>query len=98
MMKLLKSTKVRLLLSAAVLALVVGVMGISMSNGYLMRFVVDGVEISRDAYYQRAYESLENPDDAVSLGCTSEWTVGFVYFYEIHCFESDEALRAYMAG
>ena len=97
-MTLLRSNRVKLLVFVAALVLVVGVSGFAMTRGYLMRFYVNDAEISRDAYYQMAYDSLDNPTNTPSLGCTSEWTVGFVYFYEIHCFDSPEALNAYMAG
>ena len=69
--------------AVAALVLVVGVSGFALTRGYLMRFIVNDTEISRDAYYQMAYDPA-----APSRTCTAEWTVGWIYFYEIHCFDN----------
>lgn len=91
-MKWFKSKRTRLLTVVAALVLVVGACGFALTRGYLMRFVVNDTEISRDVYYQMAYDPA-----APSRTCTADWTVGWIYFYEIHCFDSEAALSAYIA-
>jgi hypothetical protein len=78
----------------AALALVVVVSGFALSRGYLMRFVVNGADISRDEYYRRAYASLE---DQTSMYCTSGATLGFVYLWEVQCFSTPDELDNFMS-
>jgi hypothetical protein len=83
------------------LALIVVVGGFAMSRGYLMRFNMNETQISREAFYRAAYDlrnfgaySVINPERA--MHCTSEWALGWSTVYEIHCFDTPEAVNGYM--
>ena len=73
--------------------LVVG--GFALSRGYLMHFLLDDQTISRDQFYQ-LYEEAEQ-GKPIHIGCAQgDWTLGWLYVYESHCFTDDAALNAYM--
>lgn len=83
----------RLLGIVAALVLVVVAAGFAVSRGYLMYFVLDDTTISRDWYFNNAYDTSANH---VTMYCTSGATVGFVYLWEVRCYSTHEALDAYM--
>lgn len=85
----------RLLGIVAALVLVAGVAGFAFTRGFFMHFVLDDQTISRDAFWSLADQAMDGGD--IHLGCAQgDWTLGFVYVYEIHCFTDDDALDAYM--
>lgn len=79
----------------AALALVLIVGGFAFSRGYLMHFVVEGQTLSRDEFYALADASLTNPD--IHINCAQgEWTPGWLYIYEVHCFDTHEEVVEFM--
>ena len=84
-------SKVRIALgifAALVLILVIG--GFAFSRGYFMRFVVEGVEVSRDQF-------LQDAETGMSRYCAQgEWAVGWFYIYETHCFNTQAEVETYM--
>lgn len=79
--------------SVGVLALLVVVGGFAFTRGYFMHFVVRGETISREAFFELADDVAANGN---TIHCTSEWTVGWLYLYETHCFDTDAEVIAYM--
>ena len=92
-MKWLKSHR-RLLGIVAALVLVVGGAVFALNRGYLMRFVLDDATISRDWFFDNAYDTSMNH---VPMYCTSGASVGFVYLWEVRCYTTSAALDAYMS-
>lgn len=78
----------------AAFVLIVGVTGFALSRGYLMRFVVNDSDITRDEYYRNAYDTSP---ERMPMYCTSGATLGFVYLWEVRCYSTHEALDAYMS-
>ncbi len=95
-MTLLKSKRFRIRFGIfAALVLVVVVSGFAMSRGYLMHFLLDDQTISRDQFYQLYEEAKQGKP--IHVGCAQgDWTLGWLYLYESHCFTDDAALNAYM--
>lgn len=87
-------TRYKFGLGIAVLALVIVASGFAVSRGYLMRFVVDGTDISREAYYHNAYARVQ---DQPPLYCTSGASLGLVYVWEVQCFSTSDALDNFMS-
>lgn len=83
----------RLLGIVVTMVLVIGVCGFALTRGYLMRFVVDDMTISREAYLDNAYAPA---DEQIPMYCTSGATVGIVYLWEVRCYTTSAALSAYM--
>ena len=78
----------------AALVLLLVVSGFAISRGYLMHFLIDDQPISRDDFYRNAYAPA---DQQIPMHCVQgDWTVGWVYLYEVHCFSTDAAADAYM--
>ncbi|MCC6804385.1 MAG: hypothetical protein IT319_15995 [Anaerolineae bacterium] len=83
----------RLLGAVAALALVVVAAGFALTRGYLIHFVLDDTTISREAYFDNAYDTS---DSHIPMHCTSGATVGIVYLWEVRCYTTAAALDAYM--
>ncbi len=88
-------TKYKIALGMAALVLVLVAGGFAFSRGYFIHFVVEGKTLSRDEFYALADESLRDPD--VHVNCAQgEWIPGWLYIYEIHCFDTQEEVSAFM--
>lgn len=75
--------------AALILIFVVG--GFAFSRGYFMRFVVEGVDVSRDQF-------LEDAETGMSRYCAQgEWAIGWFYIYETHCFNTQGEVNSYMS-
>ena len=63
-----------------------------------MAFFAVGREVLNgrtQAFDEWAVESLRNPD--IHINCAQgEWTPGWLYVYEVHCFDTQEEVTAYM--
>jgi hypothetical protein len=84
-----KAKLVLLLLAVFSLGVIVGVTGFAFQRGYLMRFIVNDVELSRDEYFARAYAGNASghcvqPEFSLSEG------------YVAHCFDTQEEVTAFM--
>jgi hypothetical protein len=77
---------------ALVLVLVVGVTGFAFSRGYLNRYIVDGVELSRDQFLALA-ETASNIETAAY--CV-QGEFSFSEGYVIRCFDPEGELTALM--
>ena len=95
-MAIFRSIKFRIGLSIfTALLLIVVISGFAMSRGYLMHFLIDDQTISRDQFFQLADEAAAGK--SIHVGCAQgDWTLGWLYIYENHCFTSDDALDIYM--
>jgi hypothetical protein len=86
-----KAKLLMLLLATFSLGVIIGVTGFAFQRGYMMRFIVDGVELSRDEFFALAYST----SDEVSLHCVQpEFSLseGIV----AHCFDTQEEVTAFM--
>ena len=92
---LLRSTPFRISFRIfAALVLIIVVSGFAISRGYLMHFLIDNQTISRDDFYRNAYAPA---DQQIPMHCVQgDWSVGWLYLYEVHCFSTDAAADAYM--
>ncbi|MBI1258464.1 MAG: hypothetical protein GC204_13435 [Chloroflexi bacterium] len=94
-MAILKSKNFRvgiMVITALVLVVVIG--GFAMSRGYLMHFLIDNQTISRDDFYRNAFAPA---DQQIPMHCVQgDWTPGWLYIYEVHCFSTDAAAADYM--
>lgn len=90
---MLKSKRAKILSVVGALALIMVISGFALTRGYLMRFVVNDEQISRDAYFEMV-ERINQTNG--SMYCAPEWRLGLVYFYEVQCFDTMEALNEYM--
>jgi hypothetical protein len=81
-----------LLFAAFALVLVVGVTGFAFSRGYFMRFIVDGVELSRDQFLALAESAADNQTVAYCAGGEFSFSEGYV----IRCFDTHEEVNAYL--
>ncbi|MFN8448168.1 MAG: hypothetical protein U0521_06170 [Anaerolineae bacterium] len=84
----------RLVGIVAALALVMVAAGFAVSRGYLMRFTLDDAPISRDWFFDNAYDTSDNQ---TPMYCTSGAAVGFIYLWEVRCYTTSAALDAYMS-
>ena len=92
---MLKSKKLRIALGVvATLILIVGAAGFALTRGYLIHFLIDDQTISRDAFYQNAFAPA---DEQIPTYCAQgDWTLGWLYVYEVHCFSTQAAVDTYM--
>jgi hypothetical protein len=89
------SRKIRIALGIAAFALMIGMSGFAFSRGYFMRFVVEGQALSRDQFYDLANRAAQDP--SIRVACAQgEWAVGWLYVYEVHCFDTQDEVIAYM--
>ncbi|MEO8393251.1 MAG: hypothetical protein ABI700_09685 [Chloroflexota bacterium] len=95
-MVILKSKRFRIALSIfTTLALILVIGCFAMSRGYLIHFLLDDQTISHDQFYHLYDEAVAGKP--IHMGCAQgDWTLGWFYVYESHCFTSDDALNIYM--
>lgn len=78
----------------AALALVV-VIGFAFSRGYFMHYVVEGQSYSRDEFLALVDEATRNPDIRISCAQGAP-ALGWLYVYEVHCFDTEEEVLRFM--
>src|SRR5215217_1533523 len=95
-MSILTSKKFRLSLSIfVVFVLLIGAFGFAFTRGYFMHFLINDQTVSRDEFLHLADEAAQG--EPIHFGCAQgDWTLGWFYIYESHCFTSDDALNIYM--
>lgn len=79
-----------LLFAALALVLVVGIAGFAFSRGYFMRFIVGGVELSRDEYFALAEAASNIETSAYCVQGEFSFSEGYV----IRCFDPEGELAA----
>ncbi|CAG1770383.1 hypothetical protein BAC2_01002 [uncultured bacterium] len=79
-----------LLVAVLALVLVVGVMGFAFTRGYFMRFIVGGIELSRDEYFALAEAASGIQTAAYCVQGEFSFSEGYV----IRCFDPDGDLTA----
>lgn len=90
-----RSKRAKILSVVGALALIMVISGFALTRGYLMRFNVNGERISRETFYEYANDAMASTQ--YTLGCAQgEPAFGWLYIYEINCFDTREALDAYM--
>jgi hypothetical protein len=91
-----RSRRAKILSAVGVLALVMVISGFALTRGYLMRFNVNGERISRERFYAYADDALNSEE--FKLGCgQGEPAFGWLYVYEINCFDTQAGVESYMA-
>ena len=93
-MKKFRAKLVLLLMAVFSVGVIVGVTGFAFSRGYMMRFIVNDVELSRDEYVALAYRA--EADENVSIYC-AQGEFSLSEGYVIYCFDTQEEVTAFMA-
>lgn len=94
---MLKSKRAKILSVVGALALIMAISGFALTRGYLIRFNLNGEQISRETFYAYANDAMNAKQ--FTLGCAQgEPAVGWLYIYEVNCFDTQAGVDAYMAA